>query len=285
MNEQLVLDWGYLAGLEQSVKGSEGTGIRARWEFGCYLRDHVPRGFGGRGKVGPLAAIAEELLVSERELRRRRQFAEEYPTEEKLGHVMSEFGSWLEVVTEALGTPRKPRELPPPPELPDGIYPVLYCDPPWRYEHASTPNRAIELHYPTMTLDEIKELPVPAADDAVLFLWATSPKLEESLEVVNAWDFNYRTCMVWVKDRIGMGYYVRQQHELLLICRRGEAPLPDETALPPSVIHAPRGRHSEKPGEFYEIIERLYPGYDKVELFARAGREGWAAWGNEAVAA
>lgn len=180
--------------------------------------------------------------------------------------------------------PRVPRDLPPPPLLPAGEFSVIYCDPPWRYESASTPSRAIENQYPTMHLDEIKALAVPAAADAVLFLWATSPKLEESLEVVNAWDFNYRTCMVWVKDKIGMGYYTRQQHELLLIAKRGDMPLPDETTLPPSVIYAPRTRHSEKPAEFYEIIDRLYPGYPKIELFARAAREGWDAWGNEVAA-
>jgi N6-adenosine-specific RNA methylase IME4 len=182
--------------------------------------------------------------------------------------------------------PRVPRELPPPPALPAGAFPVVYCDPPWRYEHASTPSRAVENQYPTLALDQIKALDVPAAPAAVLFMWATSPKLEEAIQVVNAWDFTYRTCMVWVKDKIGMGYYVRQQHELVLIARRGDMPLPDETSLPPSVIHAPRGRHSEKPSEFYKIIEQLYPGYPKVELFARSSREGWEAWGNEiAVAA
>jgi MT-A70 len=102
-----------------------------------------------------------------------------------------------------------------------GPFPVLYADPPWRYEYAEDVGRAVENNYPTMTLDEIKALEVPACDDAVLFLWATSPKLIEALDVMNAWGFTYRTCMVWVKDKIGMGYYARQRHELLLIGKRG----------------------------------------------------------------
>jgi N6-adenosine-specific RNA methylase IME4 len=136
-----------------------------------------------------------------------------------------------------------------------------------------------------MTLDDIKALAIPASDDAVLFLWATSPMLANAVEVMKAWGFDYRTCVVWVKDRIGMGYYVRQQHELLLIGHRGRLPVPDPEDRPSSVINAARGAHSVKPEEGYEIVERMYPLLERVELFARRPRDGWAAWGNEVVAA
>lgn len=165
-----------------------------------------------------------------------------------------------------------------------GVYPILYADPPWRYEHVETENRAIENHYPTMTIEEICSLPVRAvsADDSVLFLWATSPKLAEAMKVIDAWGFDYRTCMVWVKDKIGMGYYARQRHELLLIARRGELPVPEPENRPDSVLVAPRLEHSAKPPEFYDLIERMYPGQRYLELFARTAREGWVAWGNQA---
>ena len=115
----------------------------------------------------------------------------------------------------------------------------------------------------------------------VLFLWTTSPKLREGLQIVDAWGFEYRTCMVWVKDRIGMGYYARQQHELLLIGARGNIPAPPPAVRPPSVIHAPRTEHSAKPDEAYEVIERMYPDYPKCELFQRRPRDGWVGWGNQ----
>jgi N6-adenosine-specific RNA methylase IME4 len=162
-----------------------------------------------------------------------------------------------------------------------GPFPVLYADPPWRYEYAEDASRQIENHYPTMTLDEIKGLDVPAADDSVLFLWVTSPKLVEGLEVVDAWGFEYRTCMVWVKDKIGMGYYARQQHELLLVAKRGSLPVPDPEDRPSSVITAPRVQHSAKPDVVYELIERMYPLRDKCELFQRRPRLRWAGWGNQ----
>ena len=164
-------------------------------------------------------------------------------------------------------------------------YPVVYADPPWRYEHSKTDNRQIENHYPTMALEEICDLPVSelAANDAVLFLWATSPKLAESMDVITAWGFTYRTCIIWDKERVGMGYYARQQHELLLIAARGNLPVPEPANRPASVIRLRRdNEHSHKPVGFYDLIERMYPEYKKIELFARNEREGWDKWGNQA---
>lgn len=177
---------------------------------------------------------------------------------------------------------RESRPKPEPIPTAKGIFPVLYADPPWRYEHNETPDlRAIENQYPTMSIEEICALEVPAAEDAVLFLWATNPKLREGLEVIEAWGFEYRTNACWVKDRIGMGYYVRGQHELLLIGRRGKLPVPEPSQRPASVIKAPRGKHSEKPLAAYELIETMYPALSKVELFARQQRRGWEGWGNQ----
>lgn len=166
-------------------------------------------------------------------------------------------------------------------------FPVLLADPPWRYELTISDSRKVENQYPTMELAEIKAMgeDLPAAADAVLFMWATSPKVLEALEVMAAWGFVYRTCMVWTKDRIGMGVYVRQRHELILIGVRGQPGTPDKANRPDSVISAPRTGHSKKPAEIYGVIDRMYPGLPKLELFCRGrvGREGWSAWGNEAV--
>ena len=90
--------------------------------------------------------------------------------------------------------------------------------------------------------------------------------------------------MVWIKDRIGMGYHARNRHEILLIAKRGALPPPEPGNRPDSVVEAPRAEHSAKPSEFYEILERMYPGVPKIELFSRTSRDGWAAWGFEAAA-
>jgi N6-adenosine-specific RNA methylase IME4 len=99
---------------------------------------------------------------------------------------------------------------------------------------------------------------------------------------LRTWGFDYVTNMAWVKESIGLGYWFRNQHELLLLGRRGDIPAPLAHTLPPSVIHAPRREHSRKPDEAYQLIERIYPDLPKIELFARDARPGWSAWGNQA---
>jgi N6-adenosine-specific RNA methylase IME4 len=102
------------------------------------------------------------------------------------------------------------------------------------------------------------------------------------MQVMDSWGFTYRTCMVWVKDKIGMGYYARQKHELLLIGSRGSLPVPEPQNRPQSVVEAPRTEHSRKPDTFYDIIETMYPEYNKIELFSRERRDQWDCWGNQA---
>ena len=103
---------------------------------------------------------------------------------------------------------------------------------------------------------------------------------------MEAWGYSFRSEIIWVKDKIGIGQWVRNQHEILLIGRKGSFPPPPEAARSPSVIAAPRGEHSAKPEVFAELIERWYPDMPKIELFRRGpARPGWAAWGNEVKAA
>ena len=173
------------------------------------------------------------------------------------------------------------------PDLPDRKYPVLLVDPPWRYEYAESDSRAIENQYPTMSLEGLCALDIPkiSLDDALMFMWATTPKLVEAIQLLKAWGFTYRTHMVWVKDKIGMGYYIRSQHEDLLIAKRGELPVPEAFARPSSVIEAPRLAHSAKPLVIYDLLDQMYPGLQKIELFARgaAARKDWSVWGDQAT--
>lgn len=166
-------------------------------------------------------------------------------------------------------------------------FPIIYADPPWRYENPpiGASGRSIENHYPTMTLEEICAMPVAdlATEDAMLYLWATAPKLAECMQVITAWGFEYRTNMVWDKVNIGMGYHARNQHELLLIARRGDIPPPFPGSQPSSIYTEKRGDHSVKPEFFAAMIEGFYPGLPKIELFRRGEpRKGWAAFGNQA---
>jgi len=169
-------------------------------------------------------------------------------------------------------------------DLGQQMYNVIYADPPWRFEPYSRVtgmDRAADNHYPTMSRAQIAALQVPAAPDCALFLWATVPMLTEALHIMRSWGFTYKSNLCWVKSKIGTGYWSRNQHELLLIGTRGSVPAPAPGTQFASVVRADNMRHSQKPVEFYEIIERYSPVAPKLEMFARSRREGWDAWGNE----
>lgn len=175
------------------------------------------------------------------------------------------------------------------PPLPTaGKYRVIYADPPWKYgndgiigdtDHYGHVGR----HYPSMTIQELCELPIKgmAEDDAVLFLWVTSPLLEDAFPLIRAWGFKYKTSFVWDKVGHNFGHYNSVRHELLLVCTRGSC-TPDNLRLFDSVQSIEKSdKHSEKPEEFREIIDTLYTHGNKIELFARISANGWEAWGNE----
>jgi N6-adenosine-specific RNA methylase IME4 len=133
-----------------------------------------------------------------------------------------------------------------------------------------------------MSLDEIKALKIPAAKDAALFLWATVPMLPQALETMVAWDFAYKSHFIWAKDKLGLGFWARNRHELLLIGTRGRIPAPAPGTQFSSVIEAPRGRHSEKPAVVRQMIAAMFPNVPKLEMFARGERVAeFDVWGNE----
>jgi N6-adenosine-specific RNA methylase IME4 len=170
--------------------------------------------------------------------------------------------------------------------LPVAKYGVIYADPEWSFavwSQETGMDRAAANHYPTSTTDDIHDRPVAkiAADDCVLFLWATVPMLLDALQVMEDWGFQYKSHVIWNKDRLGTGYWFRNKHELLLVATRGKIPAPAPGTQWPSVIDAPVGRHSEKPEIFCKMIEAYYPTLPKIELNARRSRPGWDSWGNE----
>lgn len=166
---------------------------------------------------------------------------------------------------------------------PSGPFEVILADPPWRYDFAETDSRAIENQYPTATVEDIinHKAHINAADNSVLFLWATAPKLMEAIRVLEGWGFQYKTCAVWDKEKAGMGYWFRGQHELLLVGVKGKFSPPPECARRSSVFKDTRTNHSKKPECVNEWIETAFPEAKKIEIYCRESRQGWAAWGNE----
>lgn len=182
----------------------------------------------------------------------------------------------------------------------------IVADPPWRFSDRLTMSRVkrgAASNYATMGVDEIKAfpMPLPMADDALLFLWRVGSMQQEALDVMRAWGFTPKSEIVWVKTTrkdviaaakegaatasllaFGMGRYVRNCHEVCLIGRRGRGAVKNHSTR--SVFFAPAGRHSEKPNAFFELVEALAPG-PRMELFARRHRPGWRCFGNEVEAA
>jgi N6-adenosine-specific RNA methylase IME4 len=171
---------------------------------------------------------------------------------------------------------------------PDGKFGVILADPPWRPEIPGVmpPNRRIENQYPTLDLDGLiahrTHVDALALPDCVLLLWTLPAKLGEAVRLVEAWGFTVKSGAVWIKPSVGMGYWFRQRHELLLLATRGAPDAPLEADRPDSVIEHARQRHSQKPDVVYTLIERMFPAVPKVEIYARGQRPGWAYATNEA---
>lgn len=169
--------------------------------------------------------------------------------------------------------------------VPVGQYRVILADPPWSYSNSGFTQSA-EAHYPTMPIADLCQMRDKLApcciDDTVLFLWATSPLLPDAFSVITAWGFEYKASMVWDKGQApGIGWFVRTEHELLLIATRAGNLHP--LVRPGSMIRMAPSSHSAKPDEAYEIIEQMYYG-PYLELFLRGrARDGWQGWGNEAA--
>jgi N6-adenosine-specific RNA methylase IME4/ParB-like chromosome segregation protein Spo0J len=161
-----------------------------------------------------------------------------------------------------------------PPGLPTGPFRVIVADPPWRYESGNS------LPYPTMPLEEIKALAVRdiAEQNATLWLWTTNTHLRDAFDVVEAWGFEYKSLLTWVKDRMGTGEWLRGQTEHCLLGARGKPVFLHGDHS--TVLSARRREHSRKPEEFYNLIEEICPGA-KLELFSRKARNGWRAFGND----
>ena len=172
----------------------------------------------------------------------------------------------------------------------DRRYRVIYADPPWRYERACLG----ALPYPTMSLEELEALPVRdiADSDAALFLWTSNPMLESAFRLIRAWGFEYKTVFkVWSKRRadekspaLVPGYWSMSSVELLLVASRGCMQKHKRVFNETQEFESTRARHSEKPHEIRESIERLLdadgcPHNRRIELFARHTCEGWDAWG------
>jgi N6-adenosine-specific RNA methylase IME4 len=176
----------------------------------------------------------------------------------------------------------------------DHKFKTILVDPPWQFKNRTgkvAPEHKRLARYPTLTLEEIKSLPVNIAVNGMahLYLWVPNALLAEGLEVMKAWGFEYKTNLIWYKvrkdggpDRRGVGFYFRNVSELILFGVRGK----NARTLQPgrsqeNMIIQRKREHSRKPDEQYDLIEACSPG-PYLELFGRGPRKDWTTWGNQA---
>jgi N6-adenosine-specific RNA methylase IME4 len=163
--------------------------------------------------------------------------------------------------------------------LPEGLFEVIAIDPPWNYGREYDPDSSrVANPYPEMTQAQLLELQPPFADDSVLFLWTTHQFIWEAKELMDKWGFTYKANIVWDKERIGMGAWVRMQCEFCLVAIKGK-PTWDNTTWR-DIIREARREHSRKPDAFYTMVESVTVGR-RLEYFSREQRKGWEVFGND----
>jgi N6-adenosine-specific RNA methylase IME4 len=262
--------------ITEAVFTSRWALVEGYWNLGERIENDDNFKKFSKGNQSSLQDLAKNLSISERTLYYARQAYNKFPKLDKIPEGKNI--SWNKLITLYLPAPKE-INIP----LPKGKYNVFLADPPWTYNNTGV-DGAVDKEYPTMTIEQLCEMPVRAltADNSVLFLWTTNPILEECFPVIKSWGFGYKTNLCWIKKnkRTGIGFYVRGVHELLLICVKGQM-LPEH--IPLSIIEEEAREHSRKP-EIYGLIEQMYPNCKYIELFARnkEKRINWTYYGNEA---
>jgi len=185
------------------------------------------------------------------------------------------------------------------PKLPTKTFDIIYADPPWHYngklqfDKSSKSKDKIDFSrkifissatfkYPTLKTSELMAIPIHkiAKDDCLLFMWTTNPHLAQAIELGQAWGFEYKTvAFIWDKMTHNPGQYTLSNCELCLVFKRGRIPRPRGARNVQQLVRSPRKTHSEKPVEVIQAIEKMFPGQERIELFARKKVNGWSAWG------
>ena len=173
-------------------------------------------------------------------------------------------------------------------DLPNRKYDIIYADPPWDYKgQTQHGGRGIGstggalTHYPTLTLSQLKNLDIRsiAAPDSLLFLWSTSPHLNQAMQLGEAWGFTWATVgFVWDKVRVNPGFYTMSQCEMCLIFKRGKIPSPRGARNIRQYVRVNRTEHSRKPVEVRNRIDNMFPTQSKIELFITDKIRGWDNW-------
>ena len=211
-------------------------------------------------------SIAKATKIKEREIKEAAKQQKQAVSEEKKQSRINDINAQAALISESA------------PEIPAGPFHVISIDPPWPYGTEYDPHgRRAANPYPEMSLEDIAGLEIPAADDCVLWLWTTHKFMRHSFSLLDKWGFRDVAILTWVKDRMGLGAWLRSQTEYCIMAVKGSPPV--QLSNQTTVIHGPLREHSRKPDAFYDLVNGLCVGA-KLDYFSREKREGWAQVGN-----
>lgn len=163
---------------------------------------------------------------------------------------------------------------------PDGLFDVVSVDPPWKYGREYDPDSSrVASPYPEMDTKEIIENIPPFADDVVLWLWTTHAFMRDAYKILDTWGFTYKATLIWDKEKMGMGVWLRMQCEFCLLAVKGKPQYTNK--IERDIIREPRREHSRKPEAFYKLVENICHGTKRLNFYSRENISGWVSYGNE----
>jgi len=220
--------------------------------------------------------VAESLKISERTLWYALQFYDKYPDLSKVPEGKNI--TWKKIITKYLPAHEEERNVIAPIK---GTHEVIVIDPPWPYgTEYNKDSRRVASPYKELSLEELEKFKLPASENCVLWLWTTHKFLIPAFNLLKIWEFDYKLTFIWDKIKLGMGSWLRCQVEFCLLGIKGKPKwnLTNER----DILNIPRSKHSEKPVEFYNMIEKLCPTKGEyADIFCRKKRANWKCYGDE----
>jgi len=247
--------------------------VEGYWRLGQRIKEDLNFQKYAKNNYSSLTHVSKNIGIGYRDIYRAIQLYEKYRDLNSLPEGKNI--TWKKLITKYLPKLEENSiELP----IPEGLYNVIVIDPPWPYgTEYDKDARRVASPYPELSIEELAKMKLPSADDCVLWLWTTHKFIFEAKKLMDAWGFEYKLTLVWDKQKLGIGKWLRCQVEFCLLGIKGnpEWNLTNERDL----IREARKQHSRKPEAFYKLVERLTG--PKIDIFGRFKRQGWAIYGNE----
>jgi N6-adenosine-specific RNA methylase IME4 len=260
--------------ITESIFSSRWALIEGYWKLGERLRNE--NNFKRKDIYGKkiVQGLAQSIGISTRTIHYALQAYDKFPTLDDIPEGKNI--SWNKLINLYLPAPKDNKiELP----IPQGKYGLIIIDPPWKYgtEYNSETRRSAS-PYQELSQEELKNLIIPSADNCVLWLWTTHKFIWDAKELLTHWGFEYKLTLVWNKEKLGMGEWLRCQAEFCLLGIKGKPAwnLTNER----DILTESRREHSRKPDSFYKMIQKLTP-VKGLDMFGREKRKGFDVWGNE----